>query len=451
MTEPIRTAAILATGDEIVGGRTVDTNSSWLADKLAILGIDVVAFLAVSDDVDRIAWAWRSAIDRADLVISTGGLGPTSDDLTTETLAGVAGVDVRLDERQAERIREMFRSRGRTMPENNLRQAMIPIGAEVIDNPVGTAPGYRIPIARSAATGAGPSHCIVLPGVPREMKPMFEQTVLPWITTCTDPGRIVVSHTFQTFGLPESALDERLRGVVPPERGRLAFRATFPKISLRVSVTGEPGRAEAELAMLAGEVRARIADVAYAEGEASMEEVVGRLLAERGLTVATAESCSGGLLGSRLTDVQGSSAYYRGGLVAYSNDLKQRLLGVDVKTLEKHGAVSEETAREMATGALRLTVADLAISTTGIAGPDGGTPDKPVGTVAIAIAKRSNGSGDSGVELDSRLYRLWGGRDWVKMLTTQVALDWLRRKLLDLPALEPATFMAAAARKQGEA
>lgn len=451
MTEPIRTAAILATGDEIVGGRTVDTNSSWLADKLATLGIDVVAFLAVSDDVDRIAWAWRSAIDRADLVISTGGLGPTSDDLTTETLAGVAGVDVRLDERQAERIREMFRSRGRTMPENNLRQAMIPIGAEVIDNPVGTAPGYRIPITRSAATGAGPSHCIVLPGVPREMKPMFEQTVLPWITANTDPGRVVVSHTFQTFGLPESALDERLRGVVPPERGRLAFRATFPKISLRVSVSGEPGRAEAELALLAGEVRTRIADVAYAEGEGSMEEVVGRLLLERGLTVATAESCSGGLLGSRLTDVAGSSAYYRGGLVAYSNDLKQRLLGVDVKTLEKHGAVSEETAREMAIGALRLAVADFAISTTGIAGPDGGTPEKPVGTVAIAIARRSGASGDSGVEVDSRLYRLWGGRDWVKMLTTQVALDWLRRRLLDLPALEPATFMAAAARKQGAA
>lgn len=436
MTAPLRTAAILATGDEIVGGRTVDTNSAWIADKLAALGIDVVAFLAVSDDVDRIVWAWQSAVERADLVIATGGLGPTSDDLTSDSVAEVAGVPLQLDDRQAGRIREFFRSRGRAMPENNLRQAMIPAGADVIDNPVGTAPGYRVAIARGNGTTAVG---MVFPGVPREMKPMFEDAALPWIAARTDPGRVVVSRTFSTFGLPESALDERLRGAVPAERGRLAFRASFPKISVRVSVAGSPEGAAAELDALAGEVRARIGDVVYADDDSSMEQVVGALLAERGLMLATAESCTGGLIGSRITDVAGSSDYYSGGIVAYSNDLKQRVLGVSVKTLEEFGAVSEQTAREMATGALRVGAADIAVSTTGIAGPGGGTADKPVGTVAIAIATRSNGAEN----VDSRLHRFWGGRDWVKMLTAQVALDWIRRSLVGLPALEPRDLVPA--------
>lgn len=441
MSGPLRTAAILATGDEIVGGRTVDTNSAWLADKLAALGIEVVAFLAVSDDVDRIAWAWKSAIERADLVLSTGGLGPTSDDLTSETVAGVAGAALVVDEVQAERIREFFRSRGRTMPENNLRQAMIPTGAVVIANAVGTAPGYRLDLPRKdGSTSVG----MVFPGVPREMKPMFEETALPWIASRCDPGRVVVSRTFSTFGLPESVLDERLRGVVPASRGRLAFRASFPKISVRVSVAGPPESAGRELDALAVDVRSRIAEVVYADGDSKMEEVVGQLLTSKGLRVATAESCTGGLIGSRITDVAGSSAYYSGGIVAYSNDLKERVLGVSVKTLEQFGAVSEETAREMAVGALRLTGADIAISTTGIAGPDGGTPDKPVGTVAIAIARGS----DAGSEVESRLYHFWGGRDWVKTLTAQVALDWIRRSLLGLPALEPRDLVPAPRRTE---
>ncbi len=433
MSEPIRTAAIVSTGDEIVGGRTVDTNSSWLADKLASLGIDVTAFLAVSDDVDRIVWAWQSAIDKADLVISTGGLGPTSDDLTTEAVAAVAGTGLQLDSVQAERIREFFRSRGRTMSDNNLRQAMLPVGSEVIPNPVGTAPGYRIEIPRRAG---GSSVGMVFPGVPREMKPMFEQTALPWIASRTDPGRVVVAQAFSTFGAPESALDEKLRGVVPADRGRLAFRASFPKISVRVSVAGAEADARRELAALAAEVRSRIADFVYADGDASMEEVVGGLLKSEGLMLASAESCTGGMIGSRITDVAGSSAYYSGGIVAYSNDLKERLLGVSVKTLERYGAVSEETAREMAAGALAAGRADIAVATTGIAGPDGGTPEKPVGTVAIALARK-------GREPESRLYRFWGGRDWVKILTTQVALDWIRRSLVGLGPLEPGTITPA--------
>src|SRR3569832_769594 len=194
MPTVLRTAAILATGDEISGGRTVDTNSAWIADRLAILGIDVVAILAVSDDIDRIEWAWQSATARADLVLSTGGLGPPSDDLTSDAVAQVAGVPLQRNDKEAERIREFFRARGRSMPENNLRQAMIPAGATVIDNPVGTAPGYRLKIANA--------ECIVLPGVPREMKPMMDASVLPWVAAHTEPGRVVVARTFSTFGLP---------------------------------------------------------------------------------------------------------------------------------------------------------------------------------------------------------------------------------------------------------
>ncbi|HXC53463.1 MAG TPA: competence/damage-inducible protein A [Candidatus Limnocylindrales bacterium] len=442
MTTTIRTAAILATGDEITGGRTVDTNSAWIADRLAEIGIDVSLILGVSDDVDRISWAWRSGVEKADLVISTGGLGPTSDDLTTEAVAAVAGAALELDNREAERIREFFRSRGRVMPENNLRQAMIPAGAVIVPNPVGTAPGYRLSIARTGggASGRSASVGIVLPGVPREMKPMFEASVLPWIREHVDPSRVVVSQTFSTFGLPESALDERLRGAVPPSRGRLSFRASFPKITVRIGVAGARETAARELEALAHDVRARIAEVVYAEGDLKMEEVVGRLLGERKLMLATAESCTGGLLSSRITDVAGSSGYYSGGVVAYSNDLKQRLLGVRVKTLNEFGAVSEQTAREMATGALSAGAADISIATTGIAGPDGGTPEKPVGTVAIAIARRVAGGSD---EVDSRLYRFWGGRDWIKILTAQVALDWIRRSLLGLPVLEPGNLTPA--------
>lgn len=435
MSDRIRSAALLATGDEIVGGRTVDTNSSYLADKLAGLGIEVVSIMAVSDDVDRIGAAWKISLAGADLVISTGGLGPTSDDLTSETVARVAGVELLRDDRQVGRIREIFERRGRPMPDNNLRQALIPAGAEVIDNLDGTAPGYRLRI--QAGDGRRPWG-VVLPGVPREMKAMFETAVLPWIAECTDPGRVIAATTFQTFGLPESALDELLRGAVPASEGRLAFRASFPKISVRVSVTGTPQEAPRRLATLAEAVRARLGGAVYAEGDASMEQVVGDLLTAAKKSLATAESCTGGLIGSRLTDVAGSSVYYRGGLVAYSNDLKQRLLGVDAQTLRMHGAVSEETAREMAIGAARVAASDIAIATTGIAGPTGGTADKPVGTVAIALATRSRDGGDSLV--DSRMYRFWGGREWVKTLTSQVALDWVRRHLLGLAPLEPETL-----------
>ncbi len=428
VSDKIETAAIISTGDEVVGGRTVDTNAAFIAERLSSLAIETVCVLTVGDYSERIEWAWRRAAEQADLIISTGGLGPTADDLTTETVARVAGVDLVLDEKQAERIRQVFVRVGRPMPDNNLRQAMIPVGAEVIENDMGTAPGYRLRLEQ----GNHSVHAVVLPGVPREMKAMMDERVLPWLASLQDHDRHVLSRTFQTFGMSESAVDEALRDLIDPAEGRVAFRASFPQISVRLTVVGEEDEARRRLAELGDRIAERLGAAVIAEGETTMEEVVGDLLRRAGKTLATAESCTGGLVGSRITDVAGSSDYYRGGIVAYSNDLKKDVLGVSRSTLAMFGAVSEETACEMASGVRRLTGADLAVATTGIAGPGGGTEEKPVGTVAVALA-----AGDGGSEsVRSKTYRLWGNREWVKVLTSQVALDWVRRHLLGLDPID---------------
>ncbi|RMF24776.1 MAG: competence/damage-inducible protein A [Deltaproteobacteria bacterium] len=428
MSDTIQTAAIISTGDEVVGGRTVDTNAAFIAERLSSLAIETVCVLAVGDYSERIEWAWRRAAEQADLIVSTGGLGPTADDLTTETVARVAGVDLVLDETQAERIRQVFARVGRPMPDNNLRQAMIPAGAEVIDNDLGTAPGYRLVID----TGGRRVYGVVLPGVPREMKAMIDERVLPWLASMQDHDRHVLSRTFQTFGMSESAVDEALRDLIDPSEGRVAFRASFPQISVRLTVTGNEEDARRRLSELGDRIAERLGPAVIAEGETTMEEVVGDLLRRAGKTLATAESCTGGLIGNRITNVAGSSDYYAGGIVAYSNDLKKSLLGVSRSTLAMFGAVSEETACEMASGARRATGADIAVATTGIAGPGGGTEEKPVGTVAVALAA---GEGDS-ENVRSKTYRLWGNREWVKVLTSQVALDWVRRYLVGLDPLD---------------
>ena len=411
-------AVILSTGDELTTGRTLDTNANFLADQLVGIGVDVVAMLVVGDYPERIAWAWRQALEQAELILCTGGLGPTADDLTTETVAGVAGVGLRMEQAVADRIRQMFAAMGRDMPENNLKQALFPEGATIIPNGLGTAPGFRLTIAAAH----GPCHCIVLPGVPREMKQMLTETVLPWVRGARGGTDEYRSHTFQTFGISESALDELVAGALDPTVTRLAFRAAFPQISLRVTVQGPPAGLDQQLARAAATLRERLGQYAYGEGNTTMEAEVGKLLSAAGATIAVAESCTGGLIGHRLTDVPGSSAYMLGGVVAYSNAVKQSLLGVQAETLSTHGAVSCETAEEMARGVRRLTGARLGLATTGIAGPDGGTPDKPVGTVCIAI------DGPDGTR--SRRYQLWGTRDWVKLLSSQIALDWVRRSQL---------------------
>jgi nicotinamide-nucleotide amidase len=412
----IARAVVLSTGDELTTGRIVDSNSSWIADKLFEIGVDLVGVLTVGDYPDRLAWAWTQAFELADVVISTGGIGPTADDLTSEVLARVLGVPLVVDGASAERIRQMFAAIGREMPENNLKQALMPAGAVVVPNGLGTAPGYRV--ARAGKWG------VVLPGVPREMKPMMEETVLPWIRSLRG-GDVYLARVFQTFGLSESGLDEIVAGVVDPAEGRLSFRASFPEISLRVVVHGSPEEAGRRLEQVAARLRERLGPWVYGEGTATMEEVAGHALAERGLTVATAESVSGGLIAHRLTQVPRSSEWVRGGIVAYGPAAKEALLGVGADTLAAHGAVSAEVATEMAAGARRALGASIGIATTGVAGPEGGTAETPVGTVVFGLAAESG--------VFTHRYQLWGTRDWVKLLASQIALDWLRRHALGLP------------------
>jgi nicotinamide-nucleotide amidase len=413
-------AAIISTGDELTTGRTTDTNAGFIADRLLELGIDVVAILTVGDHPERLRWAWSEALRHAHVVISTGGLGPTADDLTTETVAALLGRKLVSDPEVAGRIRELFRLFNRAMPENNLKQAMFPEGAVIVPNALGTAPGYRVEVG----TPDDPRHLVVLPGVPREMKPMMMETVVPWLGELV--GAAAVGHrTFQTFGISESGLDEVIAGI--PGEGRWSFRANFPEVSVRVVVRGND--VEARLAAFGREVHARLGQYIYGEGDTSMERIVGEVLTARNTTVAFAESCTGGLVAHRLTNVPGSSSYFRGGINAYANDVKERLLGVPAALLERHGAVSEEVAGAMAEGARRTLDAAIAVGVTGIAGPDGGTAEKPVGTVCFGLAAE-------GRPTMTRRYQLWGNREWVKLLSSQIALDWVRRHVLGLPLLE---------------
>jgi nicotinamide-nucleotide amidase len=419
----IKRAAILSTGDELTTGRIADTNAQWIADKLFELGIDVVTVVTVGDYPERLEWAWRQALSQADVVISTGGIGPTADDLTTETVGAVLGRKLVEDGPSADRMRKFFASRGVDMPLNNLKQAMVPEGYVIVPNPLGTAPGYRVQSAGK--------HIVVLPGVPREMKPMVEDTVLPWLRA-QQGSDVYLAHTFQTFGISESGLDQLVAGVVSPNEGRVSFRASFPEVSVRVVVRGQPDEAQARLDAVATRMREKLGEYCYGEGAVTMEAVVGQALKNRAWRLGLAESCTGGLVSHRITAIPGSSAYFIGGVEAYANSAKMNLLGVSRETLQAHGAVSEQCAGEMAAGALRAFGADVAVSTTGIAGPDGGTPEKPVGYVCFGLATADG--------VVTRTHQLWGTRDWVKLLASQVALDMIRRTTLGLPLWDPSLF-----------
>ena len=412
-------AAFLAIGDEIVGGLTTDTNSGFAAGELRALGVEPVAGFSVRDDEDAIVRTLERALEEADLVVCTGGLGPTADDLTTACVARLAGVEMELDELSLSLIEERFLQRGMEMPPNNRKQAYFPAGSTVVPNPNGTAPGFITPVQRGGAT----RHVACFPGVPRETRVMIPQTLVPWVAARNPESRFA-SRTFSTFGLAESRLDELLAGVVSADEARLAFRAAFPRIQARLTVTGAPGDdLEARLDALEDRVRERLGHHLYAIGDEGIEETAGRLLREWGLTLAVAESCTGGRIGDRVTDVAGSSAYFLMGVATYSNAAKERILGVSPDTLARWGAVSTQTAEEMAAGVRRLAGADLAVSTTGIAGPGGGTEEKPVGTVCIGLAWEGGAW--------SRRYQLGAReREWIKGMTAQMALDRIRRWLL---------------------
>jgi competence/damage-inducible protein CinA-like protein len=411
----ITKAAILSTGDELTIGKVVDTNSAFIADRLSSLGIKVAAVLKVGDDREALLWAMREAAGLGEIIIGTGGLGPTADDLTSEVVAELLGCPLVQNEEIAVALRSRFDARRIPWTVNNLKQALFPQGAEILPNPVGTAPGFRVSLGQD-------KNLLWLSGVPQEMTAMFEQTVVPWITAESGSAYQTFSNAFKIYGLTESKLDELVKPVGLDPAIKLSFRAHYPDLTVRVTLTGGAEK-QRQFIEACKRIRLILGSHIYAEGDITLEERVGQLLIERKQTLALAESCTGGLISRRITSIAGSSAYYLGGATSYANDVKIKLLGVRPATLEKHGAVSQETALEMSRGIRERIGADFGLSVTGIAGPSGGTPEKPVGTVWISIAQAKNH--------EARLFQFHGDRERIILGTSQAALNWLRLGLLE--------------------
>jgi nicotinamide-nucleotide amidase len=410
----IERAVILSTGDELTTGKVIDTNSSTIADYLFAAGIEVAAVLTVGDRKEKLHWAIRQGCELADLIIGTGGLGPTADDLTTEGVAEFLGCQLIQDEQVAQSLERRFEARGIAWTPNNLKQAHFPQGSVIVPNPVGTAPGFRVPIAPGKSL-------IWLSGVPQEMTAMLRETVMPWIAQQRGDADQITAATFKIYGLTESKLDDLVKPIELGSQARLSFRAHYPDLTLRLTVKGDKETGEL-LARLRDQIRDALGSHIYSEGDDSLEQIVGRLLLAKQQTLALAESCTGGYISHRITRVAGSSAYYYGGAATYSNDAKIRFLGVNPATLEGHGAVSRETALEMSRGIREKTGASVGLSVTGIAGPLGGSPEKPVGTVWISIAQDNYH--------EARLYNFHGDRERIITGTSQAALHWLRTILL---------------------
>jgi len=416
-------AEVLTIGDELLRGEIVDSNKSFLSDRLLGLDIETRFHSSVRDDPPDMRDAFARAIERSDIVLVSGGLGPTRDDLTTELLTESLGRKLVLDEVSLEVIRAFFASVGREMSPNNEKQAWFPEGADVLENPIGTAPGFMVE-ERGALV-------FCLPGVPRELVRMMDEQVLPRISGRMAGERLVVRAKFlRTFGIGESSLDAELSDIADEGDVVLGFRTAFPDNHLRPLARAVSAQeADAKLDRVVEQIRERLGAIVYGEGDDTLEVVVGRALREQGKTLAVAESCTGGLIAERITDVAGSSAYFLGGVVAYANEAKQALLGVDAALLAEHGAVSEPVARAMAEGARERFGADLALATTGISGPDGGSEEKPVGLVYIALASAE------GTHCDHFVFPL--DRTRHRQLTAHTALDWVRRSLLGVELAGP--------------
>ncbi len=409
------TAEIIAVGSELLTPHRTDTNSLWLTERLNSVGIEVKLKTVVGDDDARLEETIRDALKRSGVVITTGGLGPTEDDITRKIAARALSRRLTLDERVLEDIRAKFLHWGRKMPEINARQAMVLEGATVLDNPNGTAPGLYVEHEGRAVA--------LLPGPPRELKPMFERDVLPRLAARAGDVR-VVRRVLRVTGMGESAVDERIAPVYRQyENPQTTILFTSSEIEIHLTAQGRHEQ-EAELLLdgLAGQIEERLGDAVFAFRGESMEEVVGLRLAVAGFTVATAESCTGGLVAHRLTEVPGSSTYFMEGVVTYSNEAKTRLLGVPPELIEAHGAVSAEVAEAMAEGVKRRAGVDFGLSVTGVAGPGGGTEAKPVGLVYIALADDAH--------TEHRRLMLPGDRHLIRWRSSQAALDLLRRRLI---------------------
>lgn len=432
-------AIILAVGDELVLGQTVDTNSMYLSAQLARHGIATVYHRTVGDDQQAIAEAIRAAAGKAQVIIVTGGLGPTEDDLTRQGLASAMETPLIQDAASVERIESYFASRGRTPSENNLLQALHPEGSSVIENTCGTAPGIMAQI--------GSSTVYVTPGVPMEMRKMFSDSIAPNLWGDREQDRsskhYIRSMKVNTFGMGESLVAQNLGELMARGRNpQVGTTVTDGIISVRVRSSGHSlDDVEAQLADTVREVEGIVGPLAFGHDEQALQDDLVAMLVQKNMTVATAESCTGGLIGKLLTEVSGSSQIYPGGWVTYSNQMKMSQLNVPAELIESHGAVSEPVACAMAQGACCNSGADLAAGVTGIAGPGGGTKEKPVGTVWIGLAHR--GTKDvKEVKVESRCLQLGGNRAMIRDRAAKYALQFLRFHLLGLSMdalLQPAS------------
>ena len=403
-------------GNELVSGEIADANAFFMANALTEKGFFVTRVSMVGDGEEPIRDVLLEARGRSEAVIVSGGLGPTSDDLTTAASAGAFGEKLVLHEEVLAQIRERFAKGGLEMPRSNEKQAFFPTGAEIIPNPVGTAPGFCL---RSQG-----KWFFFLPGVPRELKHLFLATVLPRLEKARKDNTHYRARTLKVFGLTESAIADRLSGIKPELfSATLAYLPRYPENHVKVIVQGgNIEKVEKILAELDKIIREKLGGRVFAVDGETLEEIVGCLLKERQATLAIAESCTGGLAAHRMTNVPGSSEYLERGVVVYSNRAKTELLQVPEELIGKLGAVSAPVAEKMAEGVRNLGRTTLGLGITGIAGPSGGSADKPVGTVFIALA------GPDGTA--SRRYRFWGDRDQVKIISAHTALDWVRRYFL---------------------
>jgi len=411
-------AEILAVGTELLMGQITNTNAQYISSRLPSVGVNVYYHSVVGDNPERLRKCLNIALERSDVVIMTGGLGPTKDDLTKETVADVLGLKLVLHEDILDTMKAYFKKMNRKMTDNNIKQAYLPENCIVVKNSNGTAPGCIIEKDEKVV--------IMLPGPPSEMKPMFEETVIPYFASKSQYK--LTSKFLRIFGIGESAMEDLIMDLVEKQSNpTIAPYAKEGEVTLRLTARykNENNTCDGEeiIKPVEDEIKRRLGDYIYSTENKNLEEVAAELLLQNNVTIATAESCTGGLISSRLTDIPGISKVFNRGIVSYSNEAKIENLGVKRQTLEKYGAVSRETAREMAEGIRNVSGTDLGLAVTGIAGPGGGTAEKPVGLVYIALADK--------YDISVKELRLTGDRGKIRRITCLHAFDMIRRKILE--------------------
>lgn len=409
-------ACIVTIGDEILIGQIVDTNSAWLAKQLNYIGIEIQEIISVSDTRDGILGGLTRACECAELILVTGGLGPTKDDITKSVLAEFLGDQLEFNEENFQSMEKMFQRRGYTMTPAHKQQCYLPSSVQLIENKMGTAPGMLFQ--------KGSKVIVSMPGVPYEMKYIIEHGVLPMYKDKSDD--IIIHRTIRTVGQGESKLSVQIEDIVEqfPSHMKIAFLPSLGSVRLRLTSRGRNKlQQQKDIDQVESQLQNRLGHLIYGYDDTLLEEAVGQIAADNKVMISLAESCTGGHVAHKLTSIAGSSRYFAGSVVAYSYEVKERLLGVSKTTLESYGAVSEPTVLEMLTGVLRLTDSDIGASISGIAGPTGGTPDKPVGTIWIAYGSKDN----------MKTHKLQLGKDRIKNIeyTTVVVLNLLRKFILE--------------------